>query len=93
MDTHSFTRALDHARRSLEAAYARLVTDDAIDRPVSPSRETLEQRVRAEAERVASLLETPPTRETAATLEEAADELDRDVAELDEVIESESDEA
>lgn len=94
MDSQSLAHAIDHARRSLSTAYERLVeAPSAMDEPLSPDRETLEQRIRAEAARVERLLETVSSRPSVAAIEEAADELDRGVAELDELIDSERDEA
>jgi hypothetical protein len=87
MDSLTLAHAIEHAKTALTLARDRLWTEGPTDERSSPGREEAERRVRAEVARLAELLERANTAVVAAaTLETVADELDEDLAVLDEIL-------
>jgi hypothetical protein len=87
MDTALLSAVRERARRSLETAYARLKRDAPPERPVSPSIEQLEARVRSAMEHVHAEL----SRASTTGLASAVDVLEQELASLDAVLETDTD--
>ncbi len=87
MDTALLSAVRERARRSLEKAYARLTRDAPPERPVSPSMEQLEARVRTAMDHVQAELSRP----SSTGLASAVDALDQELASLDAVLDADTD--
>jgi hypothetical protein len=89
MNALTLTHALEHARQSLSLAQARLELELPPEEPPSQSYENAERRVRAQVAKVAGLLESTSPSDAAASLESAANDLDRELTAFDEALEAE----
>jgi hypothetical protein len=87
MDTALLSAVRDRARHSLERVYSQLTRDASPERPVSPSCEQLEARVRTAMDHVHAELSRPSTTGLAA----AVDALDQELALLDAVLDTDKD--